>query len=76
MHWLRNREILDTQDEMYQTIGSVNTQYSLRDSNFRSTLIVSSLNGVFGTQTYTCVIQNNFGSASEDIVLRRQGIEF
>ena len=74
MHWLRNHEILDTQDDMYQTTMGVH--YGLRDSRFLNTLIVSSLNGVFGAQTYTCVIQNNFGSDSEDILIERQGIEF
>ena len=72
--WSRNHMILDTEDETYQTIGSVNTWYRLRHSYFRSTLRVHSLTGALGTQKYTCFIENAFGSDSESITLQREGM--
>ena len=73
MTWLRDSEAIDTLSDFYQTVEIVDTS-RLSNSYFRSVLIVRSVAGGLGSQRYTCILQNIFGSNSRDIPLQRHGI--
>ena len=68
--WLRNNEIVDTLNGLYET---VKISQSLSSSYFRNILIVRSVAGALGNQRYTCHIQNTFGDDSANIILQREG---
>ena len=72
--WLRNNETVNTgANSLYQTMQIANTQ-ELSSSYYRSVLVVRSVTGALGTQRYTCLLQNTFGSSSETVLLDRRGI--
>ena len=71
--WLRNGATVDIDHSSYQTMQIVDTQRSLTESYFRNILIVKTVEGGLGNHTYTCKVENQFGSDLEDILVSREG---
>ena len=73
MTWFRNNVVVDTtQKDMYQVMERVS---SPSNSYYSSSLVISSIAGALGTQSYRCLIENAFGTDSENILYQREGME-
>ena len=69
--WLVDDTLVESHN--YQTMQIVNTYYSRTGSYMRNILIVNDLLGALGSHTYTCLVENTFGSDSENISINKEG---
>ena len=70
--WLMDDTVVDISHTSYQRVQIVNT-YSQAGSYMHNILIVNDLLGALGRHTYTCIVENTFGSDSEDISINKEG---
>ena len=68
--WLMDDTVVDINRTSYQTVQIVDT-YNRAGSYMRNILIVNDLLGALGRHTYTCIVENTFGSV--DISINKEG---
>ena len=63
--WLMNNTVVDISCSSYQTMQSVASHRF--ESHMRNILLVNDRLVALESQTYTCIVENTFGSDSEEV---------
>lgn len=70
--WLRNDVEVDIHSDSFQAMQIVDSSYS-HGSYVLNILLVKDVIAALGNHNYTCLVENRFGTDSEEILMNKQG---